>query len=586
MPDPVTLAALSIVLHRAARRVLATCRRPAIAPRAPRRRPPARGRHFDFPLFTPYRGAFRTTQDEVERQLTAEAGPLYLLAGTMWPARRFLNKLTFITGRPDTGKTVLVRMMMESAAGLFHVLPAQCELGLYPGDGKMRWLVVDPTNAYLPLLYQVVPGDVPIVRATPVDRDGKRWDIAADITSDALNGALQTGLFPDSLTQKASDPFWYTKARQLTAAIVTVYLDRNANWQFHDLIIPVKYPQFLRPVLKQSARTVGMVKQDLVGRLGRDIVTTTSSVLDKMAIAAALWQRAKATFSLREFLDSRQVLHFAYTPDMIPCFAGIAGALTHVMVLLGIARNDPFNHTLLWLDEGRYLSALTALEDLAARGRGAGFGQVVATQGTPGLINKWGEAPVRELLDLVATWVTLSAGPETAEAFCRAVGKIEGLQESHGYSFTNGYSEAHARASGGSTSYSIRGGRTSGSNWGETYTRTTTSSRTTSANFALVTKDAILPSEVTNLRYANAEEDRLFGFAFNPEVGAFEFEAPFLAHFRGLPDPLVDAMPLRPECDQRLMPWTEEDITRIGLEPTPELIAAVKSTRNHLGGKP
>jgi hypothetical protein len=588
MTSLITLVAASILFYKAGRAALTALLTPKPAPAVvvPVPRPPDEGRPklFDFPLFKHYRGGKVTTQAEVMRYFAASPGPLFELAGVLWPCRRFLNKLTFITGRPDSGKTVLMRMMMESVAGLFHLIEDQARAGLYPGPGLLRWFVIDPTNAFLRLLYQVVPGDVPIVRATPIDRDGLRWDIAADITSDALNEALQVGLFPDALTQKANDPFWTTKAKEVSAGVVTVFLDRKSAWQFHDLVIPIKYPQYLKPLLEQSERTRGLAGHDLVGRLGRDITASASATINKMAIAAALWQRAEGTFSLKRFLEERQVLHFAYTPDLIPSFAGIANAMSHVLILLGIARNDPHNHTLFWFDEARYLSDLGGLEDLAARGRGAGFGAICAAQGEPGLKNKWGNGRVSELLDLIATWVTLSAGPETAEAFSKAVGKMEGLQKSYGYSYTNSHTETRSTNTGGSSSYSSKGGTTTGSNWGSSYSSSRSSSETYSENFQLVTKEAVMAGEITNLPYADNVDDRIAGFAFNPEVGAFRFEAPFLHHFRNLPECDVDAMPRRADSDQVLRPWTMEDIERLGLDPTPDLVAAVKTTWNGMGG--
>jgi hypothetical protein len=101
----------------------------------------------------------------------------------------------------------------------------------------------------------------------------------------------------------------------LIEAVVTVYHDRDSQWEFPDWVVPIKYPQFLKPLLMQSARTRGKAQHELAGRLGRDIVMTTKSIINKMAIAAALGQRATRTFRLRDFLDGREVLHLAYTPD-------------------------------------------------------------------------------------------------------------------------------------------------------------------------------------------------------------------------------------------------------------------------------
>ena len=370
----------------------------------------------------------------------------------------------------------------------------------------------------------------------------------------------------------------------MAKAVVTVYQERGSAWEFHDLIMPFRYPQFLRHLLAQSPMTKGMAEHELVGRLGRDIISTASSIMNKMAIAAALWQKAERSFSLRDFLADRAVLHFAYTPDLIPSFAGIANALVRVMVLLGISRIDPYNHTLLWLDEGRYLADLAGLEDLAARGRGAGFGAVFAAQGLPGLINKWGEGRVKELVDLLSTWVALTSGPETAEMFSRAVGKCEGVSRSYSISHTYGESMTEGGNQGQSSSWSFSGPTTHGSNSGTSWSTTTNWSRSESESFQLTVRDAVMPGELTNLPYADAASDCISGFAFNPQVGAFEFAAPFLRHFRELPDPIVDTMPLRPESDQRLLPWRLEDVTRLKLDATPELIAAIKKTWEAFGG--
>ncbi len=588
MLEILTAALAAILAARAARKRDDSGRQIVLAiPPAPPE--PIRPRHIDHPLFNRHRGAVSTTQYLAARYLAADPGPLFSLAGVLWPARRFLNKLTLITGRPDSGKTVLMRLMMESVANLFPVLVEQAKAGLYPGEGKMRWLVIDPTNAFLPLLYQVVPSDIPIVRSTPVDAGSKRWAIREDITSPALIEALLEGLFPESLFKKGSDPFWYTKGREITGAVVTVYLEKHCAWEFHDLVIPIKYPQFLKPLLMQCPSTRGMAEHDLVGRLGRDILVTASSILNKMAIAAALWQKADATFSLKQFLDRREVLHFAYTPDLIPCFSGIANAMTRVLILLGISRNETHNHTILWLDEGRYLADLAGFEDLAARGRGAGFGAIFAAQGRSGLDNKWGEGRVKELFDLVSTWVALSSGPETAEAFCRAVGKVEGVLKNYGTSLSWNTSTSRTTSEGTTKSWSTQDLKTTkggSSNKGTSESISTSRGVSSSENFQLTVRDAILPSELTNLPYANPCLDQISGFAFNPEVGAFHFAAPFVDHFKNLPEALVDSLPRRPDSDQRLLPWTTDDITRLGLEATPELIAAIEKTWNGIGGAP
>ncbi len=521
----------------------------------------------EFPLFTPVRGARRKKLAAAQQELLVQPGPLFELAGLLWPARNYLNKLLLFTGRPGVGKTTMQRISMASVARLFVKL-------------LMRWVVIDPSNAYLPYLYQILPEAVEIIRASPHDAAGWRWDVRADVTNDTLNEAFQTALFPDSLFQKAGDPFWYHKAREVTEAIVNVLHDRHSPWEFHDLVIPIKYPQFLKPLLAQSSRTAGKVKHELVGKLGRDIVTTSSSVINRMATAAAMWRHATKTFSCRAFLNrSASVLHFAMQPDMMASLTPIANALTYMLILLGLERNDEFNHTFFWLDEGRFLSGITGLEILAARGRGSGLGAFLSVQGLPGLFASWGQSRAEELVDVVSAWITFGAGYKTARAFSDFVGQIEGIEKSYGFSSTFGTSVTDGHGTGGSSS--PQGGSYS---WNKSHSTSYSSSFTNSENFKLTTKDAILPSEVTNLGQATKENDLLSGYAFNPNVGAFRFDVPFLHHFESLPAPPFSTMPIRPDAEQRLDPWKAEDLKRLNLDLTPEFMKALRVTWGHTGG--
>jgi len=531
-------------------------------PTKPIRRPPAREH---MPLFSPIRGANRTSVDSAQEWLLADPGPLFELAGVHWPALGYLNKVVLLSGRPGTGKTVSMKMLMASLGSLFSQL-------------KMRWLVIDPTNGYLSYLYQVLPENIEIIRSTPQDELGASWEIRKDITSDSLNNALQTALFPDALFKKAGDPFWYHKAREVTESEVTVYLDRSSEWRFADLIIPIKFPQFLRPLLAQSPRTRGMVDHELVGKLGRDIVATTSSVINRMAVAAALWQRATKTFSLRSFLNRQDaVLHLGFRPDLIPSLAGIANAMTYMLILMALEGDDETDFTYMCLDEGRFLDEVTGLPLIGARGRGAGLGAAVTCQGTPGLIASWGNDKVKELLDTISAWTTFGAGIETAQAFSKFVGQIEGVERSYGISTSEGTSHSFGRNSGGSSGLSGPS-----SSWGKNFSVTHSTNTTYSENFKLSLRDAILPSEITGL--GRPVDGVLKGFTFNPDVGLFQFDAPFLDHFESLGAPPFRGIPARPDSDQRLLPWTTEDLQRLRLELTPEFMEALRVTWGASGG--
>ena len=65
---------------------------------------------------------------------------------------------------------------------------------------------------------------------------------------------------------------------------------------------------------------------------------------------------------------------------------------------------------------------------------------------------------------------------------------------------------------------------------------------------------------------------------FNPGVGAWEFAADFIQYFRGLPPVPFPTMPVRPPEDQILTPWTIDDIKRLGLTMTEEMMKALHLT--------
>lgn len=520
-----------------------------------------RPRGLSYPLYSIDRGAHITTSESTRHFYDMFPGPFYELVGIMWPTRLYLNKLSLITGRAGSGKSTLLKMLLQSLAHLFTIFAIQ-----------MRWLLLDPGDSYLKFLYQILPCGVEILRVSPQDADGVAWELYKDVDNELMNHAFQAAMFSESLMQKVSDPFWYLKGREFSAATIHVHHDKGAKFLLHDVVIPIKFSPLLKPFLQQSVRAKGLAESELAGRLGRDLLSTTSSVINKLAVAAAMWRHAKRFFSLKDFLNSRSVMHFAYAPDMLSVLSGLGNAMTSLLIMLALKRREEHNHTLILGDEGRYLYDLTGLDDLAAFGRASGLGAWICAQGIPGLVSQWGDRRTREFLDLVCTWITLSAGYETAHAYSNAVGQMEGLQESFGISST------FTRGSSQSSGYS---GTTSNSSSGSNYSFSTTFSQ----NFNMVMKPAILPSEITGLPLANSDMDKINGFCFNPDVGAFRFNTDFLRYFSDLPVSPVQSMPLRTNKEQVLLPWTLEDLRRLNIELTPEMAKAMEDTWGTLGGQ-
>ncbi len=561
--DPVTLGVGAALAGRLLYRWLKETPRP---PKPPKPAPPAPRRPAAkaLPYFDRLSGAHPTSAEAVEQFLSEQyPSPLTMSFGGVknWPVERYMNKFLFLTGVPGSGKTAFERLMLKDQARLFNV------------DGfRLRWLITDPTNAYLPYLFQILPPHVPIIRAAPQDADGQAWDVAADVgTDEEIAIALIRAFFPDQIS-KASEPFWITKAAHLCLLVVMLFIDRESPWRLADLVRLLVYPQFLSAFLMQSARTRGAVEFDLVDKMGKGIIATASAQINQLAIAASCMEHAKRQFSFSgagQFLDTNSVLHFGYTPQGMHSCAMLASAMVNVLALHAYKRNDEHNHTVLWGDEGRFLGDLP-IETINARGRGSGLSVVLSSVGIPALLAKWSEERVREMIDGVFTWITFSVGHQTAKEFCDLVGEVEGVQRS--WTHSSGSTSTWGR------SYSLN----SLNWWMPTgYNESHSQNYSNSTTYSLHTKPLVKPSELTGLPQGDALNDRLELFLFNRDIGCLHAETPFLHCFRDLPPAPFAVAPARPAAHSRLRPFRADDIRRLNLDLTPAMIAALKTVEDY-----
>ncbi len=523
---------------------------------------------FAWPWFQRKRGGYRTTQDAANafsKNNLDPGEPTFKLGGILLSAERELGRLILLTGRPDAGKTTLLLMILADLARLWETHPTFCQ----------RWVFLDPSGL-LPYLYQIVPPHIDIIRATPDDAEGLAPDFASGIRGESDVLVLGSCLFNEDIARQSSDRFWTQMAREKFEDCVRVFRHLGSDWGIWDPIIAIKYPQFLKPLLAQSPYTRGSVINDLTGRMGQGITASARSVLNELACAASLWRHAKKRFTLAQFLDGQSVLHLQFTPRLSKVVAGLYGALTSSLTLTGLERQDKKNHTLLVLDEARYLAGLATglLGDVAARGRAAGLHAIVSTQSCAPLKKLLGAEGFEEFIDLVGTWFCLSSGPFTGKLFSDICGDMEGFQDSKGSSTSKGTTDGSSKNY--SWSSSPQGGSSSVSHgWSVSQSLT----EGANANTALAVKAAILKGEVGQVPFADPKRDCIHGHFFNPNFGCGTFRTDFLNHFRQLPPPPFRDYARRPVEQELLEPWTEAECRdRLRLNWTPELQEALHST--------
>ncbi|MBX9582840.1 MAG: type IV secretion system DNA-binding domain-containing protein, partial [Gemmataceae bacterium] len=553
--------------------------------------PPPLTRPEAAPLywFDPLRGAHVTTAELAQAYLNTRlaavdgsAHPATWLGGILWPTNEYLNRLTIQMGNPGTAKTKLQELAQMHMARAWDD-PAR----------KLRWVVPGVTGEELAFLYRVVPPDVPIHRITPGDRHGLCPNVAELVIDDTTAILLVDALFPEELAKNAGDGrFWQELAKQLALGMIRVFRARGSDWDLADLGVAIEYPPLALAALRQCHRTRAVARSQLVRRLGHGVFATARSAIGPMTTALAQYRHARGRLSLKRFLDERAVLYLGMTADTLPMVAGVANAVVTLLVKTALRRRDRTNHTYFWLDELKYLGVLSALNEVASFGRASGLGAYASLQSLEGLRTRMADKHVAELVEVAAMLVAYSCGRETAEAFTRRVGQVEGRQRSesvgHSYTFTRGTT----RTSGGSyqtgRSWGPQGSSSSvtdGVSWSTSWSTSHAHGTSHTASFSLHVKDAVLTGEVTNLPEADVMNDLARFMVFHPNVGCFKVETPFLAPFRDLPPPPFTTWEPRPPEEQELWPWyADEVVDRLKLELTDDMQKALRQVWGDHGG--
>jgi hypothetical protein len=143
------------------------------------------------------------------------------------------------SGSPGTGKTICIRLMMQSVL-----------LRLGPGSNQ-RALIFDAKHEVVSIVLGMGLGSVVRI-LDPFDERCSVWEMADDFTTSSDSLQLAKLLLPDEKTD--SDAFWRNSARGLLADIVRAHIlayreQRIAHWNFSDIIRALKSIDTIRTAL-------------------------------------------------------------------------------------------------------------------------------------------------------------------------------------------------------------------------------------------------------------------------------------------------------------------------------------------------
>ena len=329
-----------------------------------------------------------------------------------------------LIGSTGSGKTLQLRMTLLSV-----LLPALRE------RRDARFIVADVKQEEIKFLTSRGVPKEQLIISNPFDARCAGWDIWRDVRSRDVGLQIASLLIPES---NDVNRYFSDAARDLLYAVISLFIDRGAEWQLSDLLVAFSSLKMLTHILSHAEETLELL-DNYIGasaETAMSIFTNARSQLAKFEAAAALWRQAKKRFSLEEFLKERgQALLLG---NHQPATYAV-GALNRLMLQrltelsLGLpdvdeAEDDPYRAFYL-LDEIHRIGAgkkLDFMPDLLTGGRSKGVSCTYATQGRESLLCVYSEHETETLLSMAGNIGVLRvSGTQTPDWSSKLFGEQE-----------------------------------------------------------------------------------------------------------------------------------------------------------------
>jgi hypothetical protein len=444
------------------------------------------------------------------------------LGGLHLPQKAMTSHTAFI-GAPESGKSLNIRLMMQKALML---------IGL--GFGH-RALVYAAKREDLPYL-AAMNLNAPAYLLHPFDLRGSAWDIA-EIADHATTREIATAFIPE---EQGPNRYFSDSARELLDGIMWSFILRSPGcWEGRDIILCQRSESRMKEVLGKCPETRHLIELHFEPRSTfQNIRSTLAARLDPFEPVFACWHRAETKIRFRDWVDSESIVILGNDPQRRAAIHPINRVmLKWVTQLLLSKSNTDTERSSLWLDELPDLGKLEFLLELLAEGRSKGVAGVLGTQSIDALYAIYGKDFAEAILATVSHLGLLrSAGPFTAKWQADRLGDFE-------------FDETNV-----------------------TTTRNPMGQPSISYARFVANRKSVLPSEFLSLPATNPENG-LTGFYISSLVGAWKSHLPgdYLSRELIAPDPSVPDFVLRPNDHEILLPWTAEDLRRLGLDENPPI---------------
>lgn len=426
-------------------------------------------------------------------------------------------------GTTGSAKTLTLRRLMQSTLPRIAI------------ETDSRAIVFDPKQDALPLLQAMCP-DVRIRTTHPFDDRGVSWDLSLDVREPRVAVEIVFTLFP---REHESQPFFSDAVRLLAYYTIISWMRSGIDWTLADLFRALSSTRRLKAILKRHPETRDIVPMFFKDRrLLSNIESTIGVKLLMYAPVAAAWEAAKEKFSLEQWIKDNSILVLGMTDTSRTATDAINRCIFKRASDLTLQQSESFTRrNYFFIDEVSETGGpLPGLVSLLKRSRSKGGVVALAAQSTAALKDDkfYGSHMANELLAQIGNrFFGRTEEPDTADWITRLIGEQEIVQT--------------------------------------TISKTYSQHNSTTHNQQIVTRRAVLPSELMDLPPCTIENG-LTAYYLVRSAGCYR------AHFPGdelFGETLIPPRPDVPEFVPRdveaqyLRPWTDEQAVQFGV-PLPD----------------
>jgi len=464
---------------------------------------------------------------ELER--AKEVGP-NLMWGWLELPWSFATKHFLACGSTGSGKTTLIRILMQS------VLPRIGEVK------DERALIYDAKQDILSVLDGMNIIARPVL-LNPFDSRSSAWDIAKDVTEASTAQQIASILIPEE--KKSAQPFFADAARHLMAGVMRRFIKTApGNWTLADVIYAMLDEDRLKSILGDDPELKYLLTYLREQKTGTSVLATILTKIQPFEFIAAAWSRCHQKVSLRDWVKGDYILILGNDEAQRTALDALNQAIFKRVVELVLAEgNSDTRRTWFFLDEVREAGKLEGLQSLLTKGRSKGASVVLGFQDIDGLKEVYGEYLVSEITGQCACKALLRTdSSKTAEWASALFGDRELLEVSTSSSTSTGVSKGD-----------LRNSKSEGTS-------------STSSN-QIVKRSTVLPGEIMSLPLPGGPgKGSLEGYYIAPNIGPYKVSATWKEVEEKLipPSSIPNIVP-RDTDHERLRPWEEKDLDRLGL---------------------